>query len=297
MFNKEKFSYIIRNIKNIYDSQEEFSKNSNIGRTSLSQYMNCRLDKPPKPDILRKLSNASKGITTYNELMQICGYIPNNTRNDFQSLDMQLSESIFNNHISLLDKYDLSNSDILDLKKILIERNEHDSPITSQLNTFATNNSSNAKELFATLININDEIGQALINLQKNGYLYPIPVYKNTKNIDLFLVSDIVNYVNFNVPSSQSAEDYFALLIDNDNMAILLDINDIAIIHKENDFVNGQIVAAYSTTREKCIIGKLFKYDDIIELSYLNAKTEKFIDKDIKFLGKVIKAENQSAFK
>ncbi len=297
MFNKEKFSYIIRNIKNIYASQEEFSKNSNIGRTSLSQYMNCRLDKPPKPDILKKLSNASKGLTTYNELMQICGYIPNNTSNDFKSLDTQLAESIFNNNISLLDKYDLSNSNVLDLKKILIERNEQDSPITSQLNNFAINNSSNAKELFATLININDEIAKALINLHKNGYLYPIPVYKNTKNIDLFLVSDIVDYVNFNVPSSQSAEDYFALLIDNDTMAFLLDINDIAIIHKETEFVNGQIVAAYSTTREKCIIGKLFKYDDMIELSYLNAKSEKFIDKDIKFLGKVIRAENTSAFK
>ena len=70
MFNKEKFSFIIRNIKNIYDSQEEFSKNSNIGRTSLSQYMNCRLNKPPKPDILKKLANASKGITTYDELME-----------------------------------------------------------------------------------------------------------------------------------------------------------------------------------------------------------------------------------
>lgn len=291
MFNKEKFSIIIRNIKNIYDSQEEFSKNSNIGRTSLSQYMNCRLDKPPKPDILKKLSNASKGITTYYELMQVCGYVPESTSTNFKSLDTQLAESIFNNHISLLNKYDLSNSDILELKKILIERNEHDSSIESQLNNFA-----NTKELFSTLININDEIDSALLNLHKNGYLYPIPVYKNTKNIDLFLVSDIVDYINFNIPSSQSAEDYFALLIDNDNMASLLGVNDIAIIHKEEDFINGQIVAAYSTTRERCIIGKLFKYDDIIEFSYLNAKSEKFIDKDIKFLGKVIRAEIKSAF-
>ena len=299
MFNKENFSKIINAIvsNNYNNNIAEFARAVPFDRTYASKYLNKRLASAPPPRKLQKIANASKGLTTYNELMQICGYIPNNTSNDFKSLDTQLAESIFNNNISLLDKYDLSNSNVLDLKKILIERNEQDSPITSQLNNFAINNSSNAKELFATLININDEIAKALINLHKNGYLYPIPVYKNTKNIDLFLVSDIVDYVNFNVPSSQSAEDYFALLIDNDTMAFLLDINDIAIIHKETEFVNGQIVAAYSTTREKCIIGKLFKYDDMIELSYLNAKSEKFIDKDIKFLGKVIRAENTSAFK
>lgn len=292
-----KVSTILQKIINSYNSLNEFAKQIEISSAYISKLINLKYKNPPSPNVLKKIADGSKGITTYNELMQICGYIPKDANSDFKSLDIQLSESIFNNYISLLDKYDLSNSDILDLKNILIERKEQDSPIESQLNNFAINNSSNAKELFATLININDEIDKALINLHKNGYLYPIPVYKNTKNIDLFLVSDIVDYVNFNVPSSQSAEDYFALLIDNDNMAVLLDINDIAIIRKENDFVNGQIVAAYSTTREKCIIGKLFKYDDIIELSYLNAKTEKFIDKDIKFLGKVIKAENQSAFK
>ncbi|MCI9015920.1 MAG: hypothetical protein HFJ53_01970 [Clostridia bacterium] len=297
MFNQQIFSSILNSIISKYESLRDFSNVSGFNRTSISKYVRKELKNPPSPKILQKIAEGSKGLTTYNELMQICGYIPNNININFQSLDMQLSESIFNNHISLLSKYDLSNSNILDLKKILMERNEHNSPITSQLNNFAISNSSNAKELFATLININDEISKALINLHKNGYLYPVPVYKNTKNIDLFLVSDIVDYVNFNIPSSQSAEDYFALLIDNDSMAFLLDINDIAIIHKETEFVNGQIVATYSTTREKCIIGKLFKYDNIIELSYLNAKTEKFIVNDIKFLGRVIRAENTSAFK
>lgn len=91
MFNKEKFSLIIRNIKNIYDSQEEFSKNSNIGRTSLSQYMNCRLNKPPKPDILKKLATASKGITTYDELMEICGYINLNGLYDINLNDAEIT--------------------------------------------------------------------------------------------------------------------------------------------------------------------------------------------------------------
>ena len=74
MFDKNKFAIIIKNIKATYETQEEFSKKSKIGRTYLSQYMNMKLDEPPKPKILEKLSNASNNITTYEELMQVCGY-------------------------------------------------------------------------------------------------------------------------------------------------------------------------------------------------------------------------------
>lgn len=74
MFDKDEFARIIRNIKETYNSQEEFSEKSGIGRTYLSQYMNAKLDKPPKPAILKKLANASNNITTYKELMKICGY-------------------------------------------------------------------------------------------------------------------------------------------------------------------------------------------------------------------------------
>ena len=74
MFDKNKFAIIIRNIKATYETQEEFSKKSGIGRTYLSQYMNMKLDEPPKPKILEKLANASNNITTYDELMQVCGY-------------------------------------------------------------------------------------------------------------------------------------------------------------------------------------------------------------------------------
>lgn len=37
-----------------------------------------KLDNPPTPKILKKLANASKGLTTYQKLMQICGYLEDN---------------------------------------------------------------------------------------------------------------------------------------------------------------------------------------------------------------------------
>lgn len=74
MFYKDKFSKILKQIKEMYNSQEEFAKLSGVSRTYISQYMNGNLDIPPKPKILERLANSSKGITTYDELMQICDY-------------------------------------------------------------------------------------------------------------------------------------------------------------------------------------------------------------------------------
>ena len=74
MFDKVKFAEIIEKVSETYNNQRDFSALSEINRTYLSQYKNKKLDKPPKPEILSKLANASNGITTYTELMILCGY-------------------------------------------------------------------------------------------------------------------------------------------------------------------------------------------------------------------------------
>jgi len=82
MFDKIKFSQILKNINETYDSQRDFSKKSGINRTYLSQYMNLKLKDPPKPKILEKLSQSSHGVTTYEELMNVCGYININEKHN-----------------------------------------------------------------------------------------------------------------------------------------------------------------------------------------------------------------------
>lgn len=74
MFDKNKFAVILKNINETYNSQRDFAKKSEINRTYLSQYMNMKLEEPPKPKTLQKLANASNGITSYGELMDVCGY-------------------------------------------------------------------------------------------------------------------------------------------------------------------------------------------------------------------------------
>ncbi len=76
MFNKENFSKIINAIvsNNYNNNIAEFARAVPFDRTYASKYLNKRLASAPPPRKLQKIANASKGLTTYNELMQICGY-------------------------------------------------------------------------------------------------------------------------------------------------------------------------------------------------------------------------------
>lgn len=109
MFDKLRFAQIIKNIKETYSSQEDFSKKSGIGRTYLSQYMNMKLNEPPKPKILEKLADASNGITTYNELMLICNYL----NDDFDRL-MGDSVTVYTCPYTLNLKYNQAEKFIFD---------------------------------------------------------------------------------------------------------------------------------------------------------------------------------------
>lgn len=96
MFDKSKFAQILKNINDTYNSQRDFSKKSEINRTYLSQYMNMKLDEPPKPKILKKIADNSNEITTYEELMTICGYIDNNNSNSINNELIFLYEKLNN---------------------------------------------------------------------------------------------------------------------------------------------------------------------------------------------------------
>lgn len=86
MFDKIKFAKILSNINETYDTMTEFSKKSGVNRTYLSQYINKKLDSPPSPKILKKIAESSNGITTYQELMNICGFLKNVKRKSYEKI-------------------------------------------------------------------------------------------------------------------------------------------------------------------------------------------------------------------
>jgi repressor LexA len=102
MFNRDKFALILKKISETYENQRDFAKKSDINRTYLSQYMNMKLEEPPKPVILQKLADASNSITNYEELMQVCGYFDNTMESTVFGYYNTLKN--FQKNITTLDK-------------------------------------------------------------------------------------------------------------------------------------------------------------------------------------------------
>lgn len=97
MFDKKKFSTVLRTILEYYDNTTELANISNVNRTYISKLLNEKLSSPPTPKILKKLSENSKGVTTYEELMKTCGYISNDKtiRKISNSLSAQPNDNFF----------------------------------------------------------------------------------------------------------------------------------------------------------------------------------------------------------
>jgi len=74
MFDKEQFQQIL--IKAIGDrTATEYSEISGVNRTYISKYLNKRLDNPPSPDIIARLSKYAQNEITYFDFMEAAGYI------------------------------------------------------------------------------------------------------------------------------------------------------------------------------------------------------------------------------
>ena len=117
-----------------------------------------------------------------------------------------------------------------------------------------------------------------------------------------FVVTADNNYISINFDIEDNKE-YYAYRVKNDDMLPLLGTNDIAIIEKTSKFSNGE-TCLISLDNTKILIRKIIDLKDSIELQapYPYIKPIKLTNDDItnrkfKILGKVIRAENSSAFK
>lgn len=277
MFEQKKFSEILTKIAEIYGSTVSFAASANVGRSYLSKYINMKIPSPPTPKVLEKISNASRGVTNYDELMCICGYY------NFANSEQIIATKYFNENLSLLEKYHLSESDIYRLKEILIDRNEKQSSIPSQINSYAEyvsisefDNNLTIKDLYYDLIKINNEISSKLADMRNS---------LQGNNLD-----------------------YFEFISEDDAMYPLLDIGDKAIIFKQNtiDEIKGKNKGTYlielnnKKTIRKIVLSEDEEYYQLIGMnSYCKTIdiSKELIGEQIKILGKVVEAKNKSAFK
>lgn len=224
MFDKNKFSNILKKVLEQYNNQNEFAHKSNIGRAYISRILNMRLDTPPKPSTLEGIANASKGITTYSELMQVCGYTN-------YMIDSFFDDAIHQKNNKIPIVYDI---------KFSIEQNK-------------------------------------FIAISDSNFI-------------------LANFV------MEKDKEYFAYKVNDESMLPLLGIGDLAIIEKNDTFKNGNTCLIYLDN--KIIIRKIVDFIDYIELQTVisfgqNIKLtkEEMQNKNFTILGRVIRIENDSAFK
>ena len=317
MFDKNKFAQILKNINETYDSQRDFAKKSGINRTYLSQYMNIKLDEPPKPNILKKIADNSNGIVSYYELMIICGYVDSDNididkliDNFFDTYpDTQFSISyqdlknrtleenivlnnLFRNYRNIILQskdlgisYDVFVKDLPDFSKtkVNIIWGIYITHLAELVNKF------NLTEIIDRTTNINNTVQST------SAKFYMCPVYGQISAGQPNWAEENIEGripIDTELMDIYSPEEYFFLRVNGESMNKVIKNGAFALIHKQDTVENGEIavvlVNGYDAT-----LKKFTKQGDLIILEP-NSTDESFetqvYDKttSIKILGKYV---------
>ena len=143
--------------------------------------------------------------------------------------------------------------------------------------------------------------------------IYMQPIDKNINCIPLLYSFDfsndnpynenfIIDYIPFDI-DTEEIDNYFAFQTNDDTMLPLFGVGDIAIIKKETTYESGYTYL-FSIDDNDVMIRKIIDFNDYIELQTafpyspsIKLTKEEMKSRNFKVLGRVIKAENESAFK
>lgn len=287
MFNKEKFAEIIKNISKTYDNQRDFSAFSEINRTYLSKYMNMKLEEPPKPVILQKLADASKGITSYEELMFVCGYT------NSCSLNKDKEKYVFEQYTPRLEYIGLSKEKINELRDIYLgnTRSNFDNiNIVQFLDKFPPSQRDDLERIWDELFNLSASKLE-----EKISQYYMCPVYGQISAGQpnwaeeciegrLPIDPDLMGIVN--------PEEHFFLRVNGESMNNIVKNGAFALIHKQ-DIVNDGEIAVVLVNGYDATLKRFTKKGDVVVLepdSSDNSFKMQIYDKNtpIKILGKYV---------
>lgn len=113
-FDKENFSKILIKIKDSYSSLNQMAEKTEVTSAYLSKLIRLMYDNAPSPEILKKIANHSNGLTSYEELMKVCGYI----ENDYSDLKTELEKELYEFDLTEDEYHDAINCFMNDSKQI-----------------------------------------------------------------------------------------------------------------------------------------------------------------------------------
>ncbi len=327
MFNKNRFAQILKNISETFENQRDFSKKSEINRTYLSQYMNMKIDKPPKPEILKRIADNSKGVTTYEELMAICGYI--NIDNFLkEKYELKLLTFSFNEkqYRKIIDIFcsDLFNFIRIDLTPITKKALTVLCDFLIQYMSYHKSNLVDTDSITIEWLFDEDNIPDDLYSNFKDDIIYISNEYtkkilslldenKIVNNSNKVTIKDIIkipvvgtvaagepilaeqNIIDYEeLPAEEFKDgDYFGLKIKGDSMLPRILERDVVIVRQQNDCDNGQ-VAVVLINGDEATVKQIKKTESGIMLIPFNNKydpmfftKEEIETKPVKIIGVV----------
>lgn len=257
MFDQQKFSCILENIISKYGSLREFSNTSGFNRTSVSKYVRKELANPPSPSKLKDISDNSKGVTTYEELMEVCGYLNLSAfSNDIIEKKLEVN---FNTNKNVLSIF-LNNEQINELYNILknqiLEQNECSEDF-NELKIFAEKYNLTQEEkaiLYAFVIAILEYCSKETkklikfyktikTSLKKDAHnkIVKIPVVGTVAAGEPILAQqNIIDYEE--LPAGEYSDgEYFGLKIKGNSMFPRILEDDVVIVKKQTTAETGQI--------------------------------------------------------
>lgn len=259
MFDQDKFANILKKINSTYATMTDFGKNASFDRTYISKYINKKLSNPPTPKILEKIAKASHGITNYNELMHICGYLSvyNSDNIDiFAENNNQEKPYLF---LNIKDNYnDLSKEENFSLQEIfeifkerLMNNQEINWEIIQSNKDLSYHKLSNKENLKKAIQSILDTIQAIKISTERikenklnalGNLVVSIPVLGVVKaGYDYLAEENVIDTIDIEKRIVGDGTDFFALKVKGDSMQPVLYENDVVIIKKQDDCEDGQI--------------------------------------------------------
>ena len=101
-YNKEKFLLVLDKIKASFESQNKMADALELSSSYITKIYDDNTKNPPAPEYLQKIADNSRGITNYQELMEICGYYEETLDTITYNIYNNLKD--FSNAIHLNDK-------------------------------------------------------------------------------------------------------------------------------------------------------------------------------------------------
>ncbi len=262
MFDKDRFSDILKDIILQFNSLRDFSNECNVNRTTISKLVRKELENPPKPDILKKIADNSKGVTTYEELMEVCGYfnlpafstsiLKKKIDGKFISYRKKLSKFLTEEQINEL--YDIINNQIFNSKESSIDceeitnfadKNNLSTNYKMVLYSFGVDLLHTASIEVKKLIKFYSSIKKDFVTQSSSSThqtkTVKIPVLGSIPaGIPIELIEDIIDYEDISEEMLKGGKEYFALKVKGSSMWPKYLDGDTIIVLKQDDCESGQ---------------------------------------------------------